>query len=79
MGWPKEDDDESINLKMKPVQIHSVPYMVKPERVTLFPMEHTQQRRGPLLVDSFVNNVANLFAVEQEPSSMTSDLQRRKF
>lgn len=79
MGWPKGGDEESINLKMKPVQIHSVPYMVKPQRVTSFPMGHIRQSRGPLLVDSFVNNVANLFAVEQEPSSMTSDLQRRKF
>jgi hypothetical protein len=79
MGWPKGDDDESINLNMKPVQIHSVPYMVKPQRGTSFPMEHTRQSRGPLPVDSFVNNVASLFAVEQEPSSMTSGLQRRKF
>jgi hypothetical protein len=78
-GWPKGDDDESINSKMKLVQIQSVPYMVKPERATSFPMEHTRRKREPLLVGSFVNNVASLFAVEREPSSMTSDLQRRGF
>jgi len=76
--WPKGEDDESINSKMKPVQIHSAPYMVKPQRVTSFPMEHIRQRRVPLLVDSFVNNVASLFAVGQEPFSMTSDPQKRE-
>jgi len=78
-GWQKGDDDESINSEMKPVRIQNVPGMVKPERAILFPMEHTQQKREPLLVGSFVNNVASLFAVEQGPCSMTSDLQRRGF
>ena len=78
-GWPKGGDDESIHSEMKPVPIQNVPYMVKPERTISFPMEHTQQRKEPLLVDSFVNNVASLFAVEQEPCSMTSDLQKRGF
>jgi hypothetical protein len=77
-GWPKGDDDESINSKMKPVQIQNASYMVKPGRATSFPMEHTRRRRELLPVDSFVNNVASLFAVEREPFSMTSDLQRRK-
>jgi len=77
--WQKGDDDENINLRMKPVQIQSVPYMVKPERATSFPMERTRQRRELLLVDSIVNNVGSLFAVEQEPFSMISDLQRRGF
>ena len=79
MGWPKGDDHESISSRMKPAQIQSVAYMVKPERATSSPMERIRRGKDPLLVDSFVNNVANLFAVEREPFSMTSDLRRRRF
>jgi len=78
-GWPRGDDDGSIDSRMKPVRIQSVPCMGKLLRVTSFPMEHTPQRREPLLVDSFADNVAGLFAVEREPFSMTSDLPRRGF
>jgi hypothetical protein len=77
--WPKGGDDERINSEMRPVPIQSVSYMVKPKGAISFPMEHTRQSRELLLVDSFVNSVASLFAVEQGAFSMTSDLQRRRF
>lgn len=79
MGWPKGDENENTSSEISLVQILSVAYMGKPQRATSSLMGHTLRKKGQPLADFFVNSAVNLFVTDQEPSFMTSDLQRRKF
>ncbi len=79
MGWLKGDGNENISSGISLVQILSVAYMGKPQKATSSLMGHTLRKKEQPLADFFVKSAVNLFVTEQEPSSMTSDLQRRKF
>jgi hypothetical protein len=52
--------------------------MGRKPRETLSPMAHIGDREKVRPVDFFAGLVANLSAVELEPSSMTSALQRKE-
>lgn len=78
-GWLKEGENENTSLGVKLVQIQSVPYMLKPEKETLFLMGHTVRKKGQRLADFFANGVVNLSVTERGPSFMTFDLRRRGF
>ena len=79
MGWPKGDGNENTSSGILLVQILNVAYMGKPRKATSSLMGHTLRKKGQRLVDLFVKSAVNLFVAEQEPFSMTCDLQRRKF
>lgn len=79
MGWLKGGGNENTSSGILHVQILSVAYMEKPQKATSFLMGHTLHKKEQRLVDFFVKSVVNLFVTEQEPSFMTSDLQRRRF
>jgi len=79
MGWPKGDGNENTSSGISLVQTRNVAYMGKPQKATSSLMGHTSRKKGQRLVDLFVKSAGNLFVVEREPFSMTSDLQKRGF
>ena len=80
MGWLKEDGKENTSSGISLVQILRVAYMGKLQGATSSLMGHTLLgKKGQHLADFFAKSAVAPFVTEQEPSSMTSDLQRRKF